>query len=38
VGYYQMARGAKDAVKEALPVILTLLSSGLMRQAHPNHR
>ena len=38
VGYYQMAKGAKDAVKEALPVILTLLSSGLMRQAHPTQR
>ena len=38
VGYYQMAEGAKDAVKEALPVFLTLLSSGLMRQAHPNQR
>lgn len=38
VGYYQMAEGAKDAVKEALPVFLTLLSSGLMRQAHPTQR
>jgi AcrR family transcriptional regulator len=38
VGYYQMAEGAKDAVKEALPVLLTLLSSGLMRQANPIQR
>ncbi len=32
VGYYQMADGQETAVKEALPVLLTLLSSGLIRQ------
>lgn len=32
VGYYQMAEGQDEAVKEALPVLLTLLSSGLTRQ------
>ena len=32
VGYYQMAEGQEAAVKEALPVLLTLLSSGLARQ------
>jgi len=31
-GYYQMAEGQADAAKEALPVILTLLSSGLVRE------
>ena len=31
-GYYQMAEGQADAAKEALPVILTLLSSGLVRK------
>jgi AcrR family transcriptional regulator len=30
-GYYQKAEGQADAAKEALPVILTLLSSGLIR-------
>jgi len=30
-GYYQRAEGQADAAKEALPVILTLLSSGLVR-------
>jgi AcrR family transcriptional regulator len=30
-GYYQRAEGQVDAAKEALPVILTLLSSGLIR-------
>jgi AcrR family transcriptional regulator len=30
-GYYQKAEGQADAAKEALPVILTLLSSGLVR-------
>jgi hypothetical protein len=38
VGYYQMGEGGKDAVKEALPVLLTLLSSGLMVQTHSNQR
>jgi AcrR family transcriptional regulator len=32
VGYYQMMEGEKDAVREALPLLLTLLSSGLSRQ------
>jgi AcrR family transcriptional regulator len=32
VGYYQMSEGQGEAVKEALPVLLTLLSSGLTRQ------
>ncbi len=31
-GYYQKAEGQVDAAKEALPVILTLLSSGLLRE------
>ncbi|MBM4300607.1 MAG: TetR/AcrR family transcriptional regulator [Deltaproteobacteria bacterium] len=31
-GYYQKAEGQADAAKEALPVILTLLSSGLIRE------
>lgn len=31
-GYYQKAEGQADAAKEALPVILTLLSSGLVRE------
>jgi AcrR family transcriptional regulator len=31
VGYYQMMEGEEDAVREALPVLLTLLSSGLSR-------
>ncbi|MCG2771925.1 MAG: TetR/AcrR family transcriptional regulator, partial [Desulfobacterales bacterium] len=30
-GYYQKAEGQADAAKEALPVILTLISSGLIR-------
>jgi len=29
VGYYQMIEGQEEAVKEALPVLVTLLSSGL---------
>lgn len=29
VGYFQMSEGQEEAVKEALPVLLTLLSSGL---------
>jgi AcrR family transcriptional regulator len=29
VGYYQMTEGQEEAIKEALPVLLTLLSSGL---------
>ncbi len=32
VGYYQLAEGPKMTVTEALPVLLTLLSSGLARQ------
>ena len=32
VGYFQMSAGQEAAVKEALPVLLTLLSSGLTRQ------
>jgi AcrR family transcriptional regulator len=32
VGYYQMTEGKEEAVKEALPVLLTLLSSGLSPQ------
>ncbi|MGO8761293.1 MAG: TetR/AcrR family transcriptional regulator [Desulfobaccales bacterium] len=31
-GYYQRTEGQADAAKEALPVILTLLSSGLVRE------
>jgi AcrR family transcriptional regulator len=31
-GFYQTAEGQADAAKEALPVILTLLSSGLIRE------
>jgi AcrR family transcriptional regulator len=31
-GYYQRAEGQVDAAKEALPVILTLLASGLIRE------
>jgi hypothetical protein len=31
VGYYQLSEGQEKAVKEALPVLLTLLSSGLIR-------
>ncbi len=31
-GYYQRDEGQVDAAKEALPVILTLLSSGLIRE------
>ncbi|MDO9530700.1 MAG: TetR/AcrR family transcriptional regulator [Deltaproteobacteria bacterium] len=30
-GYYQKSEGQADAAKEALPVILTLISSGLVR-------
>jgi AcrR family transcriptional regulator len=30
-GYYQKSEGQADAAKEALPVILTLISSGLIR-------
>jgi AcrR family transcriptional regulator len=29
VGYYQMSAGQEEGVKEAMPVLLTLLSSGL---------
>jgi AcrR family transcriptional regulator len=31
-GYYQRSEGQVDAAKEALPVILTLFSSGLIRE------
>jgi hypothetical protein len=31
-GYYQQAEGQAEAANEALPVILTLLSSGLIRE------
>jgi AcrR family transcriptional regulator len=31
-GFYQQAEGQADAAQEALPVILTLLSSGLIRE------
>jgi AcrR family transcriptional regulator len=31
-GYYQKAEGQADAAQEALPVILTLISSGLIRE------
>jgi len=31
-GYYQKAEGQADAAQEAFPVILTLLSSGLIRE------
>jgi AcrR family transcriptional regulator len=34
VGYYQMGDSQKSAVREAMPVLLTLLSSGLSRQAN----
>jgi AcrR family transcriptional regulator len=33
VGYYQMEEGQAEAVKEALPVVLTLLSAGMTRQS-----
>jgi len=33
VGFYQLVEGKENAVKEALPVLLTLLSSGLTWQA-----
>jgi len=32
VGYYQMTRNRKDTVGEALPVVLTLLFSGIVTQ------
>jgi AcrR family transcriptional regulator len=31
-GYYQKSAGQADAAKEALPVVLTLISSGLFRE------
>jgi AcrR family transcriptional regulator len=34
-GYYQRDEGQKDAAQDALPVILTLLSSGLIRKKLP---
>ncbi|MCX5894151.1 MAG: TetR/AcrR family transcriptional regulator [Deltaproteobacteria bacterium] len=33
VGYYQMEEGQTEAVQEALPVVLTLLSAGMTRQS-----
>lgn len=36
VGYYQLSEGKEKAVKEALPVLLTLLSSGLIRESLAN--
>jgi AcrR family transcriptional regulator len=35
-GYYQRDEGQKDAAQEALPVIVTLLSSGLIRAKPPS--
>jgi len=35
VGYFQMSAGQEAVVKEALPVLLTLLSSGLSRHSQP---
>ncbi len=32
VGYFQMTAGQPEAIKEALPVLVTLLASGLTRQ------
>jgi TetR/AcrR family transcriptional repressor of nem operon len=37
-GYYQRSEGQVDAAKEALPVILTLLSSGLIREPQSKAR
>jgi TetR/AcrR family transcriptional repressor of nem operon len=34
VGYYQMTQSQADAVGEALPVVKTLLSSGLLARPH----
>jgi AcrR family transcriptional regulator len=34
-GYYQKAEGQAEVAKEALPVILTLLSSGLLLERQP---
>jgi len=34
-GYYQREEGQTDAAREALPVILTLLSTGLIRTKQP---
>jgi len=34
VGFYQLVEGKENAVKEALPVLLTLLSSGISRRVH----
>ena len=34
VGYYQMAEEQQDAIKKALPILLTLLSSGLCQPAN----
>ncbi len=34
VGYYQMAEGPKDPIKKSLPILLTLLYSGLCRPAN----
>jgi hypothetical protein len=35
VGYYQMAEGREEAVKEAMPVLLTLLFSGITPKPEP---
>lgn len=34
VGYYQLAEGREDAMKEALPVLSTLIFSGLLQNPH----
>ncbi|OGP69513.1 MAG: hypothetical protein A2Y80_06135 [Deltaproteobacteria bacterium RBG_13_58_19] len=36
VGHYQMAAGREGAVKEALPVLSTLIFSGLRQRPHPS--
>jgi len=35
VGFYQLVEGKENAFQEALPVLLTVLSSGVTRQAQP---
>ncbi len=35
VGYYQMVSRREDAVQATMPVIITLLTSGIIRQAAP---
>ena len=37
VGYYQMTRDQKDIIQDALPVVLTLLFSGIVLKAEPTH-